>query len=178
MIQTLQKQIEEEKPKLLAAFQALVRRAHAHYKKAFEELMASTNGQILYKLHVFPYIVMHTSQTIADHDVNSCVVAGPSAIQGLLTTSHRTVIMGLQDLYNQGEIMPSGDAMSKLGFSKTADAADDRLRKKYHNLATKVALIEARLISLQNKRSAPRQGAQQKHLAVRCSFSHKAQSHH
>jgi len=89
---------------------------------------------------------------IADHDVNSYVLASSSAIKGLLTTSHRMVTMGLEDLYDQGQIMLSGEERKKLRLSKLQRAAaDERLGQAYHRLATRLALLEAQLMTPQKE---------------------------
>jgi molecular chaperone GrpE (heat shock protein) len=118
-IAILKKQIEEEEHRILLALQAEVRQAHEDYKNTFDKLMKSTNGQILNRLRILPTIVTHLSQSIADRNVNDYVFASSSAIKGLLMTSLQTVMMvGIEDLYEQGEMFLSGDELENFRFSK------------------------------------------------------------
>ncbi|KAE9379959.1 hypothetical protein N431DRAFT_361205, partial [Stipitochalara longipes BDJ] len=152
MISTLTKRIEEDEPKILVAFQALVREAHSNYKETLDKLMVSTNGQILHRLQVFPSIVIYSSQMIADHDVNDHVLASPSATRGLLMTSLHSVTMGLEDLYDQGVMMLSGAELRELRSLKLRTAAAEECRlQEYQDMVKKLSCAQAQLALLQKK---------------------------
>jgi hypothetical protein len=148
----LKKQIEEEEHKILLALQAEGRQAHEDYKKTFDKLMKSTNGQILNRLQIFPSIVTRLSQSIADRNVNDYVFASSSAIKGLLMTSLQTVMMGIEDLYEQGERFHSGDGLEKFRFSKKEkDAELERHRLEIQTIVDKIAFLEAQLANVGEK---------------------------
>ncbi|PMD60927.1 uncharacterized protein K444DRAFT_628954 [Hyaloscypha bicolor E] len=148
----LKKQIDEEEHKILLALQAETRRAHEDYKNTFDKLMKSTNGQILNRLQIFPTIVTHLSQSIANRNVNDYVFASNSAIKGLLMTSLQTVMMGIEDLYDQGEMFLSGDELEKFGFSKKEkDAELERHRLEIQAMVDKIVFLEAQLADVEEK---------------------------
>jgi hypothetical protein len=140
----IKKQIEEEEHKILLALQAETRQAHEDYKNTFDKLMKSTNGQILNHLQIFPTIVTHLSQSIANRNVNDYVFASSSAIKGLLMTSLQTVMMGIEDLYEQGEMFLSGDELEKFRFSKKEkDAELERHRLEIQAMVDRIMFLEA-----------------------------------
>jgi hypothetical protein len=148
----LKKQIDEEEHKILLAPQAETRRAHEDYKNTFDKLMKSTNGQILNRLQIFPTIVTHLSQSIANRNVNDYVFASNSAIKGLLMTSLQTVMMGIEDLYDQGEMFLSGDELEKFRFSKKEkDAELERHRLEIQAMVDKIVFLEAQLADVEEK---------------------------
>jgi hypothetical protein len=148
----IKKQIEEEEHKTLLALQAETRQAHEDYKNTFDKLMKSTNGQILNRLQIFPTIVTHLSQSIANRNVNDYVFASSSAIKGLLMTSLQTVMMGIEDLYEQGEMFLSGDELEKFRFSKKEkDAELERHRLEIQAMVDRIMFLEAQLADVEEK---------------------------
>jgi hypothetical protein len=102
-VQSSHENLKEQEFKLLEKYQKDVVATIDEYKAVLETLMKLTGGNIIGCLQMPPMLITDYSQSIADHNVRSYVLADARAIKGLLCTAMNAATKGLEELYWNAE---------------------------------------------------------------------------
>ena len=102
-VQSSHENLKEQEFKSLEKYQKDVVATIDEYKAVLETLMKLTGGNIIGCLQMPPMLITDYSQSIADHNVRSYVLADARAIKGLLCTAMNAATKGLEELYWNAE---------------------------------------------------------------------------